>query len=136
MTTPAARNASEQFQWTPQPQAEKFVIELLAYFLAGNSFAITLAERMKLETGTRFRDWVEAIFLPDAHATRDKLTAAGYVPLESGGFAQPQGIFPKIVLHDQPHTAVHLKVEHVAELAAALKVLKKIEGDVLSPYRR
>jgi hypothetical protein len=132
----------QAFQWTPQPQAERFIRSIVAEFLGRCPGSNTLAKRMKHETGTRFYDWVETIFLPDSDSVRATLAEVGYAHYcDRAGehadiFAQAHGMFPRIVLHDEPQTAIHLKVTSVADCAAALGVHAKIEGEPLAPYRR
>ena len=63
-----ASNPLQQFHWEPQPQAEQLVRSLVADFLGRNRFAAELSRRMKEETGTRFYDWVEAVFAPASAA--------------------------------------------------------------------
>src|SRR5437868_2031300 len=96
----------DEFQWSPQPRAEELVLDLLGDFLSRNTFAAELSRRMKDETGTRFRDWLETIVLPDSPAIKQKIAAAGYQKYRdregeySRIYAQPQGIFPRIGLHE------------------------------------
>src|SRR5205807_4546883 len=49
--------AEKQFDWPVCYPAEEFITRLLEEFLARNSFARTLAERMRDETGTLLLDW-------------------------------------------------------------------------------
>jgi len=135
MTLQAA-NPLQEFQWSPQPQEEKLVRELVAEFLTRNSFAAELSQRMKNETGTRFYDWVEAVFVPAAGGMEQKLRAVGYEPGEKAIWSNPHGMFPRIVLHQQATTAVHLKVMSVVDFADVWRLQEKIEGAPGSIYRR
>ena len=78
MSTVQASNPLTEYHWNRQPDAEKLVRGLVADFLAKNSFASELARRMKDETGTRFYDWIESIFIPDSPAVRQQIQAVGY----------------------------------------------------------
>lgn len=139
--TMQAPNPLADFQWERQPAAEEFIRGLVAEFVGRNGFAAELARRMQAETGTRFYDWVEAIFVPPAAATEEKLRAVGYQPardrrgLLPGIWANPHGMFPRIGFSDGNATAVHLKVTSVIDFADVWR-LEKIEGGPGAAYRR
>jgi hypothetical protein len=84
MTVQAA-NPLQEFQWAPQPEAEKLVRGLVEDFLGRNAFARELARRMKEESGTRFYDWVEAIILPETADITQRMQAVGYEKLRDRG---------------------------------------------------
>src|SRR5687768_16227256 len=136
-----APNALDQFQWSPQPEAEKFVRALVEDFLQKNAFARDLARRMKDESGTRFYDWVEAIILPETPAITQRMQAVGYEKLRDRGaeyknlWTNPLGMFPLIGFGEGGTTAIHLKVTSVADFADVWR-LAKIEGEPGAPYRR
>ncbi|HEY2615452.1 MAG TPA: hypothetical protein VGI42_07055, partial [Chthoniobacterales bacterium] len=52
-------NAENQFNWPLCYEAENLLLERIDAFLAQNSFAQILSERMRDETGTLFLDWVD-----------------------------------------------------------------------------
>lgn len=132
----------QAFHWSPQPGAERFVRDLVRSFLSRCPQAVALSRRMMEETGTRFVDWIEAIFLPDSPGREGQLAAVGYAPdrdragLRPRVFAHAHGMFPRLVLHDGETTAVHLKVESVADFAAAWHLAEPRQGEPLAPYRR
>src|SRR5580765_6426054 len=134
--TITAANPLEEFQWTPQPKAEALVRGLVAEFLGRNRFAADLAKRMKEETGTRFYDWVEAIVLPRSTTTEQKLRSVGYEKKTDDIWVNPNGMFPRVRMHDTPVAAVHLKVDSVADFADVWRLQSGIEGEPLAPYRR
>src|SRR5262249_38949538 len=94
------------------------------------------------ETGTRFIDWIETLVLSDSDTIRQKLRDIGYVNYHDRTcryprvFAQPQGMFPRVALHDEPFTAVHLKVTSVSEFVQVWQLRQPIGGGEGSPYRR
>ena len=49
----------ERFDWPLANEAETFLRERVEAFLARNSFAQRLAERMREETATDFFEWVD-----------------------------------------------------------------------------
>jgi hypothetical protein len=142
MTIASIVNPLEQFRWMPQPAAEALVREIVDLFLAHCLSAARLRDRMRDDTGTRFSDWIDSIHLPDRPEWRERLTRAGFVSEgeHSRAFAQPAGIFPRLVLHEGSATKVFVKVESVADFAAAGLAwglpCEPIEGDPLSPMRR
>ena len=131
-----AVNPLESFQWTPQPEAEKLVRELIESFVSKNSFASQLSRRMKEETGTRFNDWVEGIFAPASVPISQKLTAVGYEQQASRVWSNPNGMFPKIVLHDSSTMQLHLKVGSVVDFADVWRLRERILGIPGGVYRR
>src|SRR5256885_1183564 len=131
-----ASSPLQEFQWSPQPAAAELVRALVADFVARNGFAADLSRRMKEQTGTRFYDWVEAIFVPASAAIEQKLRAVGYEDGGERGFSNPHGMFPRIGLHASPITAVHIKVGSVVEFADVWRHAEKIEGEAGAPYRR
>jgi len=132
----------EAFQWTPQPRAQALVDRLIADFQTHNAAGPLLAKLMKEETGTRFADWVDSIVLPRRiGAILDELESVGF---EQQGeddvrpivLAHPGGMFPRIVLHDSPTTRLLIKVDSIADFAAAnIWCEGELEGDSFSPLR-
>jgi len=148
LATPSVVEATDSltaFQWTPQPQAERFVLGIVDTLLSRCPAAQRLAARMKDETGTRFGDWIDHIWLPATNENEAQVLEAGYVAAPDGGrvrvFRQPHGMFPPIgLVEDAADILVGIKVESVADFAAANDLLYHegpfIEGLPLSPYRR
>lgn len=135
-------NPLTEYQWTTQPAAQRLVDRIVSEFLDRCTTAREMAGRMKEETGTRFGDWIETIFLPDSGSIRQELNLAGYVKYRDRTaeyervFAQPKGVFPRISLQGGTATAVHLKVIDVLDFVRAWNLKEKIEGDDRGPYRR
>jgi hypothetical protein len=134
--TIAASNPLTEFQWHPQPQAEQLVRSLVSDFLSKNTFASELSRRMKDESGSRFYDWVEAIFVPASQSFEQKLRGVGYESRGDRIWVNSHGMFPRIVLHDSPTIAIHLKVTSVIDFADVWRLQEKIEGSAGSTYRR
>src|SRR3954468_5207207 len=132
----------EAFQWTPQPRAQALVDRLIADFQTHNAAGPLLGKLMKEETGTRFADWVDSIVLPRRiGAILDELESVGF---EQQGedderaivYAHPGGLFPRIVLHDSATTRLLIKVDSIADFAAAnIWCEGELEGDSFSPLR-
>jgi hypothetical protein len=139
MSTVSA-NPLEAFQWQRQPKAAQFVRGVVDEFLDLVPEAADLARRMKEETGTRFVDWVDHIRLADTKENRRQLELAGYGPelldpeLADRTFGHSGGLFPPIVLSPGSRRHVAIKVESVADFAAA-NGLYPTGGEPLAPYR-
>lgn len=149
MMTVQTTNPLEAFQWTPQPEAERFVGALIDQFLSLCPTAAHLADRMKSEAGTRFLDWIDSIWLPDTAEYEAFLNENGFAHSCVDGpedrlrvFIHPGGIFPTVALaRGASNFTVQLKVEAVVDFAAANpKPFRnhyiRISGSPLSTYRR
>ena len=125
------------FHWTPQPQAEGMVRELLGQFLARHSMAATLSQRMRDESGTRFVDWLDHLALPIPAELAQRLQTAGFV-LRDAAFVHEGGVFPRIVARNQPGISAGIKVESVADFLSVGQIIpaKQIDGAPLAPLRR
>ncbi|HRQ73621.1 MAG TPA: hypothetical protein PLU35_11390, partial [Phycisphaerales bacterium] len=131
--------ASEQaFHWEPQPQAQAVVDELVEAFLAACPAGRGLAERMRSQTGTRLRDWIDFIEAPDAGGLRGRLEATGFVARPEPGapsrLVHEGGLFPAVLLGGGGGMRVGIKVERVEDFLAANGVggRTEIEGEPLS----
>jgi hypothetical protein len=80
--------AAAVFDWPLAYGAEELLNRRLESFLARNSFARILAERMRDETGTEFYEWVD--HLSAAPGERAALAAAGFA--EEGGAGQGRAV--------------------------------------------
>src|SRR5688572_14402306 len=92
MTSATTDNILTQFHWTPQPEAERLIKELVDAFLERCPYAHDLARRMTIETGTRFRDWIDHIAIAPTPELRGKLLRAGYDETDTGIFRNRHGI--------------------------------------------
>src|SRR5690349_21212753 len=121
-TATSSANPLEAFQWKPQPQAFALVQSLVSGFLAQSAFAANLADRMTKETGTRFIDWVDHIVIGATPQVQDRLAAAGFVQKQSdveNVYVNEDGIFPTLILTDEPKVQMAIKVESVVDFAVA-----------------
>ena len=133
------------WNWQPQPDAQRVIDELLLTFGGRCPEAMKLAERMKNETGTRFKDWVGLILTPDTPEMRERLEAAGFEPIPNEfydadihfAFECRKGLFPRVLLTESDRMSVGIKVESVADFFAAqhLTGIDRVEGEPLSRAR-
>jgi hypothetical protein len=126
------------FQWTPQPEAEALLLELVGECLRAVPWAARFAERLSAEAGVRFHDCVGHIALPANDAVRARAEAAGWVWdfAEDGMevYVQPKGMFPAIVF-GYSDREVAIKVESVADFASVHDLQLDILGEPLSDVR-
>src|SRR5262249_39736728 len=104
MSTVAQSAPPATFDWRRWPETEAFVDEAITTALEGNAFAAKLSDRMRRETGTEFKVWVDHLVLRGGTALQNRLEALGYrrdkatysfgVPV----FVHHGGMFPRIAL--------------------------------------
>jgi hypothetical protein len=130
----------EEFSWQPQPQAAEFVQGLFAEFCERCPDARRFARRLSEETGTRLIDWTDHFGLPREKGLDPPLKKAGFVRSESGPrvvWEHPGGLFPRIVVDDQPAWRLALRVESVADFLIAQGISDApIEGPPLCRMRK
>lgn len=133
-----AADPLSDFQWTPQPQAEALILELVEACLMAVPEAKQLAQRLKAEAGVRFHDCIGHIALPADDPVRARAERAGWVfEFSEGGmdiYSQPEGMFPAFVF-GYPGREIGIKVESVADYAAAHQLQLDILGEPLSDVR-
>ncbi len=129
------KNSLEAFKFSPQPDAQKVVRDLVEQFLRVNPFATHLSDRMRLETGTRFMDWIDSIFVPALATISQQLAEVGFVETGQGVWTNSHGVFPRIVLHDLPAMRLMIKVESVVDFLAANSMSSGVQGSPLSSLR-
>lgn len=130
-----------QFNWQPQPAAQRLVDELVGAFLDRCPAAAELAERMKTETGTRFIDWIDHVEAGESPMLLAQLAETGFErqPQEHAEkcFAHPGGIFPQVLVRSHDLLRVGMKVESVADFVAVWQLGNAVvEGEPLSCLRR
>jgi hypothetical protein len=131
--------AFASFHWTTQPDAEAWLLFVVDGFLKMAPFARSLAERMALETGTRFQDWVDHLRLPRNRFGEELLENLGYTRdgrVRGACFHHPGAVFPRVVLHSEDVIIVALKVDSVAAFLQAQRIATPIHGAVFNPVRQ
>src|SRR5262245_49669825 len=98
-----ASEKETRFDWPLCHEAEDYILTQLDAFQQRNPMASDLAERMRMETGTLFLDWVDHLVL--APAEQDKLHQVGYredgaVATEPGyvGWWHPEAMLPRVLV--------------------------------------
>ncbi|MEZ6319275.1 MAG: hypothetical protein R3B49_11080 [Phycisphaerales bacterium] len=130
------------WHWHPQPAAQAFVDRVIESFLAQCAPAAALAERMRSETGTRFRDWVDFVETPIDPDVESRLADAGFVEHAEDGaprvWRHPGAILPPVLAATGPTLRVGIKVERVSDFAAVHAIPNDhvIQGEPWSRLRR
>jgi hypothetical protein len=144
MSLATAEPTTPAFDWKRWPETEAAVDQFLDEALAGNAFAANLAERMRRETSTRFKDWVDHLVLSDRPGLARRLHSLGYVrqaELYAVGtpvYSHPGGIFPQVAVAPGEGSEVRevaIKAESVAAFSRAHDLGLEILGYPLGPYR-
>ncbi|MBI3875813.1 MAG: hypothetical protein HY300_07620 [Verrucomicrobia bacterium] len=134
------------FDWPLCYEAEELILRHINTFSVRNTFAATLARRMRDETGTLLLDWTDHLVVSAEHEAA--LRAAGYTedPLveeEQGRVSlwHPQAMLPavRVDLRAKSHPApLHLAVraDFIADFIAVHQLRAEPDGAVLSRFRR
>lgn len=146
-TATAVTNREQRFDWPLCYDAENFVLMQIEAFLARNSFAAKLSERMRDESGTLLIDWVDYLVLP----------AEGKKALRNFGFTDdslgetqvtsrktlwhPEAMLPRVILDRAAPNAGHpqalaIHVDSISDFMAAYGITAEPEGEPLSRFRR
>ncbi len=133
--------------WKRLPETESLVVEWTEKALAGNDFAADLARRMKTETSTRFRDWIDHIILEgdDCIETLERIGYRREISQAIGPlivFTHDEGVFPRVVVRmERPQKrsynvrGVAIKVESIGDFSRAHDLGLEPVGYPLGPYR-
>jgi hypothetical protein len=135
-----ANTALTAFRWETQPAAEQLYEELLRDLISRSLAAQQLAQRLAQETGTRLKDWIDALVYPETPALVERLQHAGFIRHlgDECCYRHPGGIFPSILLRGKNDYVLHIKVESVVDAvcACAPGIHHAIEGRPGAPLRR
>ncbi len=136
--------AETNFEWPLCYDAENFILGRIDAFTQQNSFARTLATRMRDETGTLILDWTDYLLLPVSDEAA--LRATGYTddPLADAPDPQkqlwhPEAMLPRVLIaptNTKYPLALGIRPEHVADFAGIHGITHDIEGAPLSRFRR
>ncbi|MBA2622767.1 MAG: hypothetical protein H0U88_03985 [Chthoniobacterales bacterium] len=139
-----ASAAESRFEWPLCYEAENFILSRIESFTERNTFARTLAARMRDETGTLILDWTDYLLLPSSD--EEALRATGYTddPLADAPDAQkqlwhPEAMLPRVLIaptNARYPLALGIRPEFVADFAGVHAIVREIEGAPLSRFRR
>ncbi len=128
------------FEWKPQPAAQRLLNELVKDFLKRCPDATTLSTRMLDHTGTRFMDWIDFIGAPRTADLQQRLLDTGFSlrpqPQAELCYVHEGALFPTVVLEEGSAVRVGIKVESVMGFLTAQNVnVAEIHGDPLGQFR-
>ncbi len=119
------------YEWTPQPAAFSFIVQILDDFLAACSEAAAFAARLRRETGTRIVDWIDHVRLNRLDARVLQLDKVGYRPLRSQDdgfvFENNSGLFPPILVWSGA-AEIAIRVESAEDFLAAHQLQREVSG--------
>lgn len=133
----------KRFDWPLAYPAEQFINERIREFLVHNSFARTLAGRMRNETGTDFFEWVDHLVL--SPADMPALVKAGFIAEKVAArpgdrvWHHPRATLPRVILRARQKrnpSVIALRPEFVADFIARHNLAAEIEGEPFSQFRR
>lgn len=140
MTTATTINEGK-FVWEPQPAGQALVNELLGRFLGECAQTRDLVERMRAQAGTRLLDWIDHLRVPAGDQIRAMLREVGFVnrpvPGAAERYVHEGATFAPIILTQSPVMTLAIKVDSVADFAAAQQLGDDhpILGEPMSPLR-
>ncbi len=145
MSTLSVPASLTQFNFEPQPAAQKLLDALINQFLVRCPGAADLAARMTEETGTRFKDWIDHIQVPPTADIRAKLLGVGFSHRPQPGaeqcFVHEGAMFPSVVIGGPDSakggaTRVAVKVDSVADFLAVWQIDdEEVIGEPLGQLR-
>jgi hypothetical protein len=122
----------KRFDWPVCYEAENWVIEQLDAICERDEFARTVRQRMRDETGTLLLDWVDHLVLSPER--EPKLRELGYIDDEFALW-HPEAMLPRVLLR-KGQTLAAIRVDSIADFAAAHTITAELEGEPLSRFRR
>jgi hypothetical protein len=137
--TPSAASTPLPFDWPLANEAERFLRQCIESFLQRNTFARSLADRMRDDTGTDFFEWADHLVLSSRE--EQTLSAVGFVR-DSGAetpngepvLGHPRATLPRVLLRPGP-LILALRPELIADFMARNNVSGEPEGEPCSRYR-
>jgi hypothetical protein len=143
-TGAALSHQAGRFDWPLAYEAEKFLNQRVAEFLALNGFARRLAERMRDETGTDFFEWIDHLVLsPEDGKTLGgmgfEVEAAAETEDNETVMHHPRATLPRVILRagkKQNPALIALRPERLDDFKARQNLAGDLEGMPYSRYRR
>jgi hypothetical protein len=137
----------KRFDWPLCYDAERFVLDRVEAFVARNTFAASLTERMRTETGTLLIDWVDYLVLSvDAEEALRKVgftdDPLGEMPVNTQKTLwHPEAMLPRVILDSTLVAARHpqalaIHVGSLSDFMAVHQITGEPEGEPLTRFRR
>jgi len=144
MNTQTLDAAPAAFDWPLAYEAESLLRRFIEAFLSKNSFAKTLAQRMKDESGTDFYEWVDHFTLAPEHAgeLQDVRLVREDVESPAGTevYYHPKAMMPRVLIQKEASRDgvpfnLALRPESIIDFLAAHDIDTKVHGAFGSKYR-
>lgn len=136
--------AEKRFEWPLCYEAENFILSRIDAFTERNSFARTLATRMRDESGTLILDWTDYLLLPASDEAG--LRSTGYTddPLADAPDGQkqlwhPEAMLPRVLIaatNAKYPLALGIRAEDIAIFAGVHGITNTLEGATFSRFRK
>jgi hypothetical protein len=125
-------------QWKQHPAANILVEKQLDALIKGNPDLSRLRDRLKNETGTRLRDYVDYLVFSGSSEILDEFKECGFVEESPGILFHPAAIFPKIYVNndDAINQGVAVRVDSIGNFLVVNGYSHPIEGTPFSRFRR
>ena len=134
-------NSQDTFYWTPQPQAEALIQNILSEAAAENEDIQFLSESLLKTASTRLFDWLDFVAIDDSPEMQKNLAEAGFI-LQGGClepiFFHPGAQLPRVVLQpfDDAKKGIGISVDSIADFLMVRGEKKRIEGSIFGNLRR
>jgi hypothetical protein len=114
----------DQFAWTTQPAAARWLARTLESIAKRNPVIAKLSDQLRDVTGTRLTDWIDHVALSDADSLGliGELADIGYSQPgleEQGVWRHPLGMFPAVIVGGS-RTRIALRCDSVDDCLSAL----------------
>ena len=105
---------SPQFQWSPCPDGQLLLDEIIEEIMGMHPQLKELRERMLKKTGTRFFDWINHLTVPKDLGFEQRLKNAEFFLHSQAVYSHPGAIFPSVITHSDSWE-ICLKVENLED---------------------
>jgi hypothetical protein len=139
MASPAAIsepvNVFEQFHWEPQPEAERWLTQIIQDGVAGQPWLKDFADRLANEAGVRVGDIIGEVQVGQDAIDSGALERAGWRPVGRGVYRNPSGIFPAVRAAGVRAARLGVRVDSVVDFLAASGTGGSVRADARATYR-
>jgi hypothetical protein len=117
MTTNNSIN-KQKFDWMLYLKAEMFIQKQIDFFLSNNPISNYIANKMTVETSTRFFDWVDHLRLPEYSISHEKINQLGFNETKTESheevivYSNPQSVLPPVLYGGVGH-GLAVKVDNL-----------------------
>lgn len=135
-------DVASDLRWTPQPDAGRWLREVVDELLARLPEAAAFSARLFSESGNRLIDLIDTVWLGADSSRLQAAQAAGWDQHEQRdgvhAWHNPRGMFPALATRGNAGDviSVDLKVEFASDFIAANGIDAKPTGEHYAPYRR